>query len=230
MKKYLFPFALALALASCNETIPVGSDVLPGSDHPDNFFTDTITLVTRTVREDSLRTDKLFLSQLGYAEDPVFGATTASMVIGFHTPAFGLNADLLDTVGGYFLDSVVLALAVDGIYGDTNQRMSLTAYKLAQPLSAEEIYYSTTRVPQGLTVAGRKENFYPPLRKEYSEDSVYTELVRRSASRSGPSSDSRCSTSSAPTRCWRPTCSANTCRAWSSYPTCNPRASWRLTC
>lgn len=176
MKKYLFPFALALALASCNETIPVGSDVLPGSDYPDNFFTDTITLVSRTVREDSLRTDKLFISQLGYAEDPVFGSTTASMVIGFRTPAFGLNADLLDTVGGYFLDSVVLALAVNGIYGDTNQRMSLTVYKLAQPLSAEEIYYSTTRVPTGLSVAGRKENFYPPVRREYSEDSVYTDL------------------------------------------------------
>jgi hypothetical protein len=124
-----------------------------------------------------MRTDKLVNSHVGYTSDGIFGITKADVSLAFRTPALGLNQDaLLDSVGGYYLDSIFLALMVNSIYGDTNKRMSLTVYKLASPLDNGEIYYSNARLPLGMVEVGRLENFYPSATKEYDEDTVLTEL------------------------------------------------------
>jgi len=174
---YLIAIMTGLFIAGCNETIPTGSDVLPGSDNPSNFFTDTTTIYSSTVMEDSMRTDKLFLSQLGYTSDPTFGTTKASLTMGFKTPTFGLNLETFeDTIGGYYLDSIVLALMVNNIYGDTNKRMTLAVNKLANPLDQDKIYYSNSSLPQGMVEVGRLQNFYPELMREHDEDTILTDL------------------------------------------------------
>jgi len=179
LKQFLYLIVIIAGFLStgCNETIPIGSGVLPGSDNPNNFFTDTTTIWSSTVLEDSMRTDKLFLSQLGYSSDAIFGKTKASMTMGFRIPNASLNSDALnDTVGGYYLDSIVLALMINHIYGDQDKAMSVTVYKLASPLDQGDVYYSNTLLSRGTVTAGRLRNFEPKLTPEYMEDTTLTDL------------------------------------------------------
>ena len=169
----LITAVLGLFILGCNETIPIGSGVLPIGDSPESYFNDTTTIFSRTVREDSMRTDKLFFPQMGYTVDPTFGPTSSSATIGFRTPSQALDYESLgDTIGGYYLDSIFLALIVDEIYGDTNKRMSFTVYQQAQPLDQDALYYSTSKVNQGMVEVGRLVNVYPSATNKYDEDSV----------------------------------------------------------
>lgn len=166
-----------LAFATgCSDSIPVGTDVLPDGDRPDNVFTDTTTIYSWTVREDSLRTDKLLAPQLGYMEDPIFGMTKSSLMMGFRIPTLSINGSLVDTIGGYYLDSIVLALMLSDIYGDTNLPMGFTVYKMPTPLNAADIWYSTTELPRGMVEVGRLSNYKPSLTREHDEDTVLVDL------------------------------------------------------
>ena len=172
----LLLIAFGLIISSCGDTIPIGTEVLPGTDHPDNVFTDTTTVYSWTVTEDTLRSDKLFTSLLGYTEDPIFGNTNASLLIGFRIPNSTVNPSLTDTLGGYHLDSIFLNLVITDIYGDTSLPMGFTIYKLPSPLNTDQVYYSKTDFPQGMVAVGRVDNFSPPLFREYSEDTILTDL------------------------------------------------------
>ena len=172
----LFLSAFCIIGISCNETIPVGSDLLPSSDNPNYFFTDTTTLFSFTVTEDSLRSDKVFLSQLGYIEDPIFGSTKSSQLIGFLAPTRSVSTSLIDTVGGYVLDSIYLNLILNNIYGDSTLPMNFTVYKLSSSIDNSNIYYSNLEFEQGMIEIGRIENFAPKLSDDYDEDTTYTNL------------------------------------------------------
>jgi hypothetical protein len=177
MRYWIFVFsACILLLGSCNDTIPVGSEILPGGDGQGNFFNDTTTIYSSTVREDSLRSDRLFLAQLGIMSDPIFGTTKSSLLINFRTPNGVVSPAIFDTVGGYTLDSIVLALTVNSVYGDTTNLMGFKVYKMLAPLNAEEIYYSNIEFNQGMVEVGSIVNYAPTLSNEYSEDTTFEDL------------------------------------------------------
>lgn len=177
MRYWLFIFAaFACVITSCNETVPVGSTILPPGNDPDNRFSDTTTIHSFTVSDDSLRSDRLFLSQLGYTEDPVFGTTKASMLSSFSVPTLPLSSAVSDTIGGYFLDSVILSLVINDLYGDTTAPMNFTVYKLPTLFNTDEIFYSNQNLPQGMVEVGRVENFTPSRAELYDEDTVLTDL------------------------------------------------------
>lgn len=179
MRYWILVFsACILLLGSCNNTIPVGPEILPEGDGNGNFFSDTTTLITTTVREDSLRSDKLYLSQLGHMDDPIFGVTKSSLMLGLRRPSGSVSPAIFDTIGDYTLDSVVLALAVNLTYGDTTDNMGFKVYKLPSPLNSEEIYFSNIEFQQGMVEVGEITNYVPELiNNSYSEDdSLYTDL------------------------------------------------------
>jgi hypothetical protein len=183
MRNWLFSFAatgyvlvLALIISSCSETIPIGTEVLPDGDRPDNVFTDTTTIYSWTVREDSMRSDKLLGAPIGYMEDPLFGNTKSSLLVGFRTPSLSINGSLTDTIGGYYLDSIVLALMISDVYGDTTLPMDFTVYKLPSPLNADQVYYSGFRLPTSMVEVGRATGLRPSLYNEYDEDTILTDL------------------------------------------------------
>jgi hypothetical protein len=177
MRYWIFVFsACILLLGSCNDTIPVGSEILPDGDGQGNFFSDTTTLYSSTVREDSLRSDRLFLSQLGVISDPIFGTTKSSLLIAFRTPNGVVSPAIFDTVGGYTLDSIILALTVNSVYGDTTNLMGFKVFKLLTPLNPEEIYYSNIEFNQGMIEIGSIVNYAPTLSNQYSEDTTFEDL------------------------------------------------------
>ena len=75
--------SLIISISSCDKSSSVGLNVQPKNDILNVGYQDTITLATRTVKEDSLRTDQGLISSglslIGKYNDPIFGMTTASL-------------------------------------------------------------------------------------------------------------------------------------------------------
>ncbi|MBA3705349.1 MAG: hypothetical protein H0W84_05470, partial [Bacteroidetes bacterium] len=67
----------SICLTSCDESSVVGLDVQPSNDLLNVSFQDTTTIITKTIREDSLRTDEALVgfagALIGKYIDPVFG-------------------------------------------------------------------------------------------------------------------------------------------------------------
>ncbi|MBK7852541.1 MAG: DUF4270 domain-containing protein [Bacteroidetes bacterium] len=97
----------------CKDPDEIGLGVIPASDTLGVSASDTSTVWTRTVLEDTLRSDELSLQLLGSMNDDVFGKHTASIythAVLAGVPNFG---------GIRQADSLVLSLSYAGYYGDT---------------------------------------------------------------------------------------------------------------
>jgi hypothetical protein len=150
-KLFLIVFAAcSVLLYSCkSESDVIGLDVQPLNDIIGAAFVDTTTLITKTVRVDSLRTDETLIftgeSILGTYIDPVFGKTSAALYTQVRlktlNPSFGT---------GVIVDSVVLSLVYNPLathYGKTqrvNQRVNV--YQITEDLKLADAYYSNHKL------------------------------------------------------------------------------------
>lgn len=135
-------FLFLLILNSCKKADTVGMEVLPEEDRLQGEFTDTITIIAHTIREDSVLTDERVLHILGSHNDPIFGLTTASiytqLVLESVDPDFGTNP---------VIDSVVLSLAYAGYYADIMKlggEQSFSVHRVIQSIS-DSLYSDDTR-------------------------------------------------------------------------------------
>ena len=104
-------------------------------------FTDTFSLQTKVLEEDSLRTDLSIYNLLGLYNDPIFGPVSSSI----YTQVLLTGANL-DFGSAPILDSVVLTLDYVELYGDTASTMTINVYKLLSDLSDNTDYYSNSYV------------------------------------------------------------------------------------
>jgi len=140
-------FFLFTALALCfftesclKENDIVGLHVLPKSDLLNVGFKDTTTLITYTVREDSVKTDGTSLNLIGSYNDPIFGKSSASVYTQLTLPSSTPSAVNFGT--NLAFDSLVLILPyVDNFYG-TLDAQTFKVYQLTQPLLIDSAYYS----------------------------------------------------------------------------------------
>jgi len=143
LTQILAALVAVVIISSCNkEPDLIGLDLLPVTDRLDMAFTDTSTIIAYTIREDSLQTDELSTSLLGYINDPVFGNVLASVYTQFRLPlnnvTFGENP---------VADSLVLTLVYNGIYGDSLSLHTFRVFELADSLNIDSSYYSHMTVP-----------------------------------------------------------------------------------
>lgn len=138
--KFLCLLLIATFFASCKkEDSSIGVDLI-ANDLLHARFTDTTTLVTHTVREDSNKyvTSGLQTYQLGNYDDPIFGNTTASiytqLFLSSNNVSFGTNP---------IFDSVVLTLATKSFYG-SNDPITFKVHELIDALSTDSLYYSNS--------------------------------------------------------------------------------------
>lgn len=144
--------SLTYLMSSCNEPAVVGGELL-ADDQVNLLFTDTVSLETRTVRGDTVRTFApgvpLFSYLFGNYTDPVFGQMRASIYAELGLSE--INPDFInDTVDAQF-DSIVLVLFYDtlGFYGDWNQPMTMNVEELLEPMDATETYFSNRSFATG---------------------------------------------------------------------------------
>lgn len=128
-------------LSSCNKASLLGLDVQPENDLIDAEYVDSLTLLTQTIKEDTLRTDANLFSSvalLGKYQDPIFGQTSSSFYTQLRlfsiAPYFGINP---------ICDSVRLSLVYIDVYGKkATHTQTLSVYELAESLDINATYFS----------------------------------------------------------------------------------------
>lgn len=148
---------LTILVSSCNESTIVGLDVQPPGDLLNVAWQDTVTILTKTVKEDSLRTDAGIIvtgdALLGNYWDPTFGMVTGSLFtqlrLPTNAPTFGTNP---------ICDSVVIALCYDpSSYGSRSREAQyVNVYQLTQDIVSGTEYYSNNSLgysPHDITIA-----------------------------------------------------------------------------
>jgi hypothetical protein len=133
-----------LALNSCKEDTILDANLLSSNDLANAYaLPDTITILTKTVLDDSLVTSGItggpILHAIGrVATDDYFGKTNAGMYVQFVPPALGFTFPKK-------LDSAVLILPYNFTWGDTtatNVTQAFHVYKISDSLSIDSTYYS----------------------------------------------------------------------------------------
>ncbi|MCX6270700.1 MAG: DUF4270 domain-containing protein [Bacteroidetes bacterium] len=177
---YVLLVLLAPLFFSCEkDPDSIGLEVTPVQDQLFVNVIDTFTVQACSYLEDSAITSYTSLNLVGSQHDPVFGKTTC----GFYTqvllssvnPDFGTNP---------VLDSLVLMLAYNGYYGDTNTLMTLKVYELEGNLYTDSTYYSNRVIPNtGIEYA--RMNFYPhPTDSVLVDTTMVAPFLRINLSRS----------------------------------------------
>lgn len=159
---------VALLLSYCTDPTSVGSDLLE-EDRVNSAFTDTVTILSRTLEGDSVATYSLSAPRwlsgylLGDFSDPLFGRTVAeiytqptlNVALGsFTRPDFPANA---------MLDSIVLVLPYNAntFYGNTDELFQVEINELTDSLSVDSTYFSNRRFAFGQSLGSK--TFTPSL-------------------------------------------------------------------
>ena len=141
---FLLLSLVALLIGSaCNDPTVIGSDLLAG-DELDIGFTDTVTIRSYNMVEDSIITfnpdvfTNISSFPIGKMEDPVFGESSSAI---YAQPT--LNTQLPDfDEPQQMLDSVVLVLPFNArqSYGNLEETFSLEVYQMAETFPDTQLY------------------------------------------------------------------------------------------
>lgn len=163
-------FLLIIMMATaCKKAAIVGLQVTPEDDLLNSKFTDTVSIHSYSVYEDSIRTDNGIANRslLGDFKDPIFGRTQAAiigqLVLSRNDLKFGANT---------VLDSAVLILSYTGFYGDSSSKFTVQVNELTESLNADAPYYSNKKYSVAGGVVGTK-TFVPK-----TKDSIKVAVVR----------------------------------------------------
>lgn len=120
-------------------------------------FVDTFTIYTSLELDDSLRTDFSLLNPLGLYDDPIFGPMSSSI----YTQVLlnGINVDFGNNIE---VDSIVLTLDYEKVYGYEKAPMNINVYEITEDLSSSNEYYSNTKTAHATTPIATKK-FVPNL-------------------------------------------------------------------
>jgi len=142
-KLVLLTIITTFLFQSCKkEPSELGLDITPAGDQLNFEYCDTLTIDARTILDDSIRTDETSPVILGSFYDPEFGKTTASIYTQLRLKSTDISFGENPT-----LDSIVLKLQYDGIYGETNTPQHFTVYELSGNLIKDTAYYSNQTKP-----------------------------------------------------------------------------------
>lgn len=137
--RYTSIFIFIFFLSACDDPGIIGLDVQPPGDNLNVSFNDTSTLVTFTIREDSIQSDERGLNLLGSYDDPFFGETYASIYTQFVLP----SNNSIDFGSGFTPDSLVMTLAFSDYYGVLSSQQTLQVFQLSENIYVDSSYYST---------------------------------------------------------------------------------------
>lgn len=133
------------------ETEPsdIGIGLQPGSDKI-ILATDSLSVFTRTVRDNSVATDERSLSLLGSYVDSDFGQTDASFISQIMLSSGNVSEDVTINV-----DSMSMVLNYGGYFGDTLSNIQFNLYQVLDTVfDIESTYYSDYNVGTGLRQLG----------------------------------------------------------------------------
>lgn len=136
-------------LNGCKNQDTIGLGVI-SSNQIQGSLIDTSTIVVNTVKEDSIVTNGLSQTPLGYFKDPVFGTTESNLVMDLNLPGTGPSETSSYTIpfGTFALDSAVLVLRYsrNAFFGDSlTSRYKASVYQLGERMYSGRSYYSNKK-------------------------------------------------------------------------------------
>jgi hypothetical protein len=131
-------FVLTFFFTACKDPDELGLEVQPTSDQISVLKSDSATIFTRTVKEDSLPSAGVSYQLLGSYVDPVFGRSDA----GFFTQVL-LGLAFSNTSDTLIPDSLILSLDYAGSYGDLTTTQVAHVYQLTENIVSDTGYYTT---------------------------------------------------------------------------------------
>lgn len=155
--------SFSILFTSCDESSVVGLDVQPTNDIFNVSSQDTTTLITKTVREDSLRTDETTISGatslIGKYIDPIFGESSASL---YTQVALSTNIASSSFGTNPVCDSIVLSLVYDpSYYGEKPpKQQTIDVLELTAAIPAGTKYSNKTLTTTN-TIMATSYNFVP---------------------------------------------------------------------
>lgn len=143
----------------CKENTILPSDLIPAIDNINTFQTDTFTLITNSVFQDSLLTGGIlgssrvsnsptFYHALGsIVSDPVFGKTSAAIHVEVLPPVSNFSFKTNYPGTNRTIDSVILSIPFKSSYGDTFNHVNQTykVYRSLKTFSRDSAQYDFTR-------------------------------------------------------------------------------------
>ncbi len=131
---------LLFSLSTCKEPEDIGLNTLPSGDLLYTDFSEAATILSTTIREDTLRGDELSRILFGSISDSTSGLTNSNyfgQILLSSTPNL-----IADSTQSYGADSLVLSLAYSGWYGDTTVPQNIHVYRLTEDMYVDSAYYS----------------------------------------------------------------------------------------
>ncbi len=168
---------LVLALAACNDSSDIGSELIQGN-LSDIVYTDTVTIEATTITQESeiVYTDVVANQPSNYLfgklDSPIFGTAESSiyteirMISGFNSSS---QEVIFDSLAFATFDSLVLSLEYDDfrIYGDTLLPQSLEVFRLSEGMDNDATYYSDQDFATFTTPIGSISGFLPTPTQQY---------------------------------------------------------------
>lgn len=148
-------------LSSCKDSNTIGLD-LDTDSKIEGTLVDTLTINSRTEKENKVQTFRIQRHPIGYLSDPTFGTLESSIVATFTTPT-----DILEDytfTNTATLDSAVLVLSyAKELYADTVfSRYNFEVRELANNMYAKETFFEDEEHAAKPTVLGRYfDNIFP---------------------------------------------------------------------
>jgi hypothetical protein len=161
-RKLTFFLLLLTSFLSCKRKDNTGNGLVPDASRAGLFYTDTLTLLTRTVAEDSLITSELTYNILGASNDPVFDQSRANVFLQYLLPR-----DNFSFSGVTKFDSAVLYLNymtdAEGTpyYGSLSLPQRFTVHEMQDGFDPTRMYYSNSFINYNAASIG---TYYGPIR------------------------------------------------------------------
>jgi len=143
----LLIFTIIAINFSCNKNNSFGLNVQPDGDILQANQTDTTTIISYSVKEDSLKVDELDGSNLlGSYIDPYFGSIKTSIVSHIRLDnAYDFRPNGSGSLDSLIVDSVIMYLAVDGLYGNVDGQI-FEVYQLNESIYIDSSYYTNSSI------------------------------------------------------------------------------------
>ncbi|HMU98606.1 MAG TPA: DUF4270 family protein [Chitinophagales bacterium] len=154
MKQYFLILLAFTAIFSCKKADNIGGDILPNSDYLNLELSDTFLLTSKTIAESPVRTDKLIFNYIGVLQSAEYGKNHAKLMFELANPTIALA----DSLAPYTIDSAVLFMKYNIVYGDTNSTQNIVVKTLNDNILENQKYYSDNAIFFGTNEVGRANN------------------------------------------------------------------------
>lgn len=153
-------FLLGIMLFSCKKPSNVGTGILPEDDDLNLIFNDTTGIISQSIYNDTMRSDRLGAPYMGNLNDNIFGFSKASVYA-----EVGVITGIKDTLPNYYLDSVVMFIKFDNTIGDTNTAINIKVHKIDLGLNRDTGHSSLENFDYSTEIGAAQNVFFKPSKK-----------------------------------------------------------------